>query len=91
MAPRQPVPATGGAGYIGSHMVRMLRADGDPATLVASNRKVREVLGWRPLHDALDSIVRTSWLSEQRRQACGGPEAIGASHPATLIAALEAR
>jgi UDP-glucose 4-epimerase len=90
MAPRQPVPATGGAGYIGSHMVRMLRADGDPATLVASKRKVREV-GWRPLHDAPTSIVRTSWRSEQRPQACGGPEAIGASHPATLIAALEAR
>jgi UDP-glucose 4-epimerase len=39
------------------------RRPGDPAVLVASARKAREVLGWEPRHD-LDAIVRTTlnWM-----------------------------
>jgi UDP-glucose 4-epimerase len=67
------------------------RRPGDPASLVASNRKIRELLGWRPRHDDLEFIVRTAWRWEQRLQACGGPEAFGASDPAPLIAEPAAR
>jgi UDP-glucose 4-epimerase len=62
------------------------RRPGDPSTLVSSNRKVREVLGWSPQHDDLEFIVRTAWNWEQRLQAGGGPEAFGASRPAPTTA-----
>ena len=50
------------------------RRAGDPSALVASNRRIGEVLGWRPRHDDLDYIVRTAWRWEQKLQAHGGPE-----------------
>jgi UDP-glucose 4-epimerase len=34
---------------------------GDPAVLVASSKKARETLGWRPKHDDLDEIVESAW------------------------------
>jgi UDP-glucose 4-epimerase len=55
------------------------RRPGDPSILVASNRKIREVLGWRPRHDELEYIVRTAWQWEQRLHACGGPAAFDRS------------
>jgi UDP-glucose 4-epimerase len=55
------------------------RRRGDPSTLVASNRKIRELLGWQPRHDDLDYIVRTAWNWEQRLHACGGPAAFDRS------------
>jgi UDP-glucose 4-epimerase len=67
------------------------RRPGDPAMLVASNRKIRELLGWQPRHDDLEFIVRTAWRWEQRLQACGGPEAFGVCPPAPLIAEPGAR
>ncbi|MBA53136.1 MAG: UDP-glucose 4-epimerase GalE [Pseudomonadales bacterium] len=47
------------------------RRAGDPATLIATASKIREVLGWQPQYDDLETIVRTSlnWerrLSEQK-------------------------
>lgn len=42
------------------------RRPGDPAVLVAANRRVREILGWEPRHDDLDYIVATAWRWEQR-------------------------
>jgi UDP-glucose 4-epimerase len=64
------------------------RRPGDPAALVASNRKIRELLGWRPRHDDLEFIVRTAWRWEKRLQARGGPEAFGTaeSRPPTAPA-----
>ena len=53
------------------------RRAGDPAMLVASNRRIGEVLGWRPRYDDLDFIVRTALLWEQKLQAGGGPQAFG--------------
>ncbi len=37
------------------------RRSGDPATLVASAAKAREVLGWQPRYTDLTEIIRTAW------------------------------
>lgn len=37
------------------------RRCGDPAKLVASSRKARDVLGWRPRYDELSTIIATAW------------------------------
>ena len=43
------------------------RRPGDPASLVASNEKVRQVLGWQPQRD-LTAIIRDAWNWEQKRR-----------------------
>jgi UDP-glucose 4-epimerase len=45
------------------------RRPGDPPMLVASNARIREVLGWRPRYDDLEFIVRTAWAWEEKLQA----------------------
>jgi UDP-glucose 4-epimerase len=55
------------------------RRPGDPSMLVASNRKICQLLGWQPRHDNLEFIVRTAWNWERRLQACGGPAAFNSS------------
>jgi len=42
------------------------RRAGDPPALVARAERIRAELGWRPRHDDLDAIVRTSFAWEQR-------------------------
>ena len=37
------------------------RRAGDPATLVASNEKLRRVLGWQPRHSSLEEIIQSAW------------------------------
>jgi len=37
------------------------RRPGDPATLVASNEKLRCVLGWEPKHSSLEEIIHSAW------------------------------
>jgi UDP-glucose 4-epimerase len=37
------------------------RRAGDPAMLVASSERIRQVLGWLPRFPGLDDIVRTAW------------------------------
>lgn len=37
------------------------RRPGDPATLVASNEKLRRVLGWEPKHSSLEEIIQSAW------------------------------
>ncbi len=37
------------------------RRPGDPATLVASNEKLRRVLGWEPRHSSLEEIIQSAW------------------------------
>ena len=44
------------------------RRAGDPPALVAKADKVREVLGWTPRLDDIDTIVRTSLEWEKRLQ-----------------------
>jgi UDP-glucose 4-epimerase len=47
-------------------IVETARRAGDPATLVAVANRVRDVLGWQPKHDSLDSIVGTQLAWEKR-------------------------
>jgi UDP-glucose 4-epimerase len=42
------------------------RRAGDPPALVARAERIRAELGWRPRHDDLDAIVRTSLAWEKR-------------------------
>lgn len=37
------------------------RRPGDPARLVASNDRLRDILGWRAQHTEIDSVVDTAW------------------------------
>lgn len=37
------------------------RRAGDPAVLVASSEKARQVLGWNPQHDDLEKIIASAW------------------------------
>ncbi|MGN0466544.1 MAG: UDP-glucose 4-epimerase GalE [Lachnospiraceae bacterium] len=37
------------------------RRAGDPATLIASSAKAKEILGWKPEHDDLEEIIATAW------------------------------
>lgn len=37
------------------------RRAGDPARLVASSKKAREILGWNPTHDSLEEIIASAW------------------------------
>ncbi len=50
------------------------RRAGDPPELVAVAERVREVLGWEPRYDDLDTIVRTS-LAWERKIAAQDPSA----------------
>jgi UDP-glucose 4-epimerase len=47
------------------------RRPGDPASIVASNVRARDILGWRPEHDNLDEIVRQALDWEKRLSAQG--------------------
>ncbi len=46
------------------------RRPGDPARLVASSEKARQVLGWAPKHPSLEDIVASAW--EWRRSHPNG-------------------
>jgi UDP-glucose 4-epimerase len=37
------------------------RRPGDPATLVASNEKLKRMLGWEPKHSSLEEIIQSAW------------------------------
>jgi len=54
------------------------RRAGDPPELIAVAERVREVLGWTPKFDDLDTIVRTS-LAWERKIAAGDPSAYWAA------------
>ncbi len=44
------------------------RRPGDPATLIAANKKAREILGWEPKRSDLGTILRDAWNWEQNRK-----------------------
>jgi UDP-glucose 4-epimerase len=46
--------------------VRAPRRPGDPASLVASSDRIRQVLGWTPRIPDLDEIIATAWAWRQR-------------------------
>lgn len=35
--------------------------EGDPAVLIASSEKAKNVLGWKPKHNSLKEIIQTTW------------------------------
>jgi len=37
------------------------RRAGDPARLVGSSAKAREVLGWEPQYTNIEDIIRSAW------------------------------
>ena len=37
------------------------RREGDPALLIASSDKAREILGWEPQYASLETIIETAW------------------------------
>jgi len=43
------------------------RRGGDPAVLVASSEKICRLLGWRPQHSDIESIVRSAWEWHRRK------------------------
>jgi UDP-glucose 4-epimerase len=42
------------------------RRAGDPAVLIASNQKAKEVLGWSPKHTEVESIIKSAWKFHQK-------------------------
>jgi UDP-glucose 4-epimerase len=42
------------------------RRPGDPAAIVAANEKARKILGWTPVHDNLEDIVRQAYEWEKK-------------------------
>jgi UDP-glucose 4-epimerase len=42
------------------------RREGDPAVLVAGNRRIREELGWAPRYPLLDTIVAHAWTWREK-------------------------
>jgi len=43
------------------------RRPGDPAVLVGSSQKIRDLLGWSPEFAELETIVQTAWAWHQAR------------------------
>ena len=43
------------------------RRDGDPAELVASSQRARDLLGWQPQHTDLEGIVADAWTHKPGR------------------------
>lgn len=41
------------------------RRAGDPSTLIASSKKAKEILGWKPQFDDLETIISTAWKWHQ--------------------------
>jgi UDP-glucose 4-epimerase len=48
-------------------VVETPRREGDPACVIASGKKIREVIGWNPQHNSLDEIVRSALAWEEKK------------------------
>ena len=42
-------------------VVEEARRAGDPAVLIASSARIREELGWVPVHSSVEDVIRTAW------------------------------
>ena len=45
------------------------RREGDPAILVAANKKAKEILGWQPKYNDIKEIVQTAWNWELKKSS----------------------
>jgi len=43
------------------------RRPGDPPVLIADNRKIKEVLKWKPKYDTLETIIKDTWQWELKQ------------------------
>jgi UDP-glucose 4-epimerase len=66
---REMIAAVGRANGAPVPTVERPRRDGDPPSLIADARRIRDTLGWRPRCDDLDLIARTSLAWERKLQA----------------------
>lgn len=41
--------------------IESARRAGDPAMLIASSQKAKDILGWKPQHDSLEEIIESAW------------------------------
>lgn len=48
-------------------VVETPRREGDPACVIASGKKIREVIGWNPQHNSLDEIVSSALAWEKKK------------------------
>ncbi len=48
-------------------VIETSRRLGDPACVIASGAKIREVIGWKPQHDSLDEIVSSALAWEKKK------------------------
>ena len=48
-------------------IVESPRREGDPACVIACGDRIRQVLGWQPQYNDLDTIVRTTFAWEQKK------------------------
>jgi UDP-glucose 4-epimerase len=69
---REVLAAVGRANGVPVPYMERPRRAGDPPSLIAKSRRIREVLGWRPCHDDLDFIARTAleWERKLRAESC---------------------
>ena len=44
------------------------RRPGDPARLIGSNKKAKELLGWEPKYSDIDTILKTAWKWHQKME-----------------------
>jgi len=42
------------------------RRAGDPAVLIGSSKKIKNILGWKAFHNDLEVIIRTAWQWHQK-------------------------
>ncbi len=61
------------------------RRAGDPSTLIASSEKAKDILGWKPKFDDLETIITTAWNWHKNHPK----EPRRAGDPSTLIASSE--
>jgi UDP-glucose 4-epimerase len=62
---RQVVEAVRQVSTVNFPVRELPRRPGDPASVVADSTKLRELLGWSPKHDDLQTIVRAAYNWEQ--------------------------
>jgi len=55
-------------------VVETPRREGDPACVIASGKKIREIIGWNPQHNSLDEIVSSAlaWEEKKLKQPASG-------------------
>ncbi len=73
---REVISAVANANGAPLNVVDEPRRAGDPPELVAVATRIRDVLGWTPRYDDLDTIVKTS-LAWEKKLAAGDPGAYG--------------